>query len=38
MSVFLDRFGARDTELIDAAVIGALGAERPVERGGIEID
>src|SRR6516164_6200715 len=34
----LDRFGARDTKLIDTAVIGALGAECLIQGGGVEID
>src|SRR4051794_11444487 len=36
--LFLDWLSARDTELIDAAVIRALGAERAVKRGGVEIN
>ena len=37
-AAFPDRLGARNAELIDAAVVRALGAERLVDRGGIEID
>src|SRR6516165_8255437 len=37
-SIILDRFGSGDAELVDAPVIGALGAERLIESDGIEID
>src|SRR4051794_38873876 len=36
--LFLDCLSARDTELIDTPVVAALGAERAVKRGGVEIN
>jgi hypothetical protein len=33
-----DRLGARDAELVDAAVVGALGAKSLVDSGSIKID
>jgi Flavodoxin-like fold len=34
----LDRFGARNAELVDAATVGPFGAECVIDGGGVEID
>src|SRR5271165_161376 len=36
--IVLDRFRAGNAELVDAAIIGALGIERLIDGGGVEID
>jgi hypothetical protein len=38
MPILLDRVGARNAELVDRAIVAALGPKRPVERGCVELE